>query len=489
MAAVLDALTDLLEERMKSTNRYKALPSGSPVGPYIHGPGGLFGVEGLERSVISTHISPRGLIGRLPARGSNTTNPLYPYITGFLAPSGSNANGVCDDPQTAGPIKNCFQTARFGRYSYQSREVELNRIGQQVNRGEFFDLELVNPLYASNGIGPASANMSVRDVLANEMRIRMLEVGVAFENKLTRQLYTGNPANDSDGAGYEEFPGLDILIGTTKVDAKTGTPCPSLDSDIKAFAYQDVTVNGGTTIVNTMTYLMRTVQYNAERMNMGATTWAIVMRPGLWMELTAVWPCAYATYRCEVQGNTQTQLVIDAKDQIRERDDMRNGMYLLVDGIRYPVILDDGIVEENRNDSASIGITCFASDIYVVPLTVRNGTMAATFLEYFDYSAANAAMSAAAVGGWADSFFWTDSGRYLWHRKPPLNWCVQMLAKIEPRVILLTPHLAGRITDVEYCPLQHMRDAIIGDDYHVDGGVTSRSAGVLYSDWSESDPS
>lgn len=473
-----------------STPQYKALPSGSPVGPYMHGPGGLFGVEGLERDVISTRVAARGIGTVLPARGSVTTNPLYPYITGFQVPTGTNASGVCDDPRTAGPIKNCFQTAEFGRYSFQSRELELNRVGQHVNRGEFFDLNLVNPVFASQGgiLSPDSANNGGRDFLANEMRSRMVEIGVAFENSLARQIYTGNPANNTAGGGYEEFPGLDILIGTTKVDAKTGNPCPSLRSDIKNFNYDNVTVAGGTTIVNVMTYMMRTLQWNADRMNMGATTWAIGMRPGLFMELTAVWPCAYMTYRCEVQGNTQTSLVIDSNDQLAMRDDMRNGMYLLIDGIRYPVILDDGIVEENAADSAQISATCFASDIYIVPLTIRNGTMAATFWEYFDYSADNAAMSAAQVGGWADSFFWTDGGRYLWHRKPPLNWCVQLLAKIEPRIILLTPHLAGRVTNVEYCPLQHMRDAIMEDDYFVDGGVTNRNPGVLYSDWSATVP-
>jgi hypothetical protein len=167
---------------------------------------------------------------------------------------------------------------------------------------------------------------------------------------------------------------------------------------------------------------------------------------------------------------------------------MRDGSYLLIDGVRYPVIIDDGIVEENRADNGSIPIVGFASDIYVIPLTIRDGTMAATFMEYFDYSADNAAMDVAGVGGWAETFFWTDAGRYLWHRKPPLNWCVQMLAKIEPRLILLTPHLAGRVTDVVYVPLQHERDAINGDDYFTDGGVTSRSAGRLYSDWNASTP-
>lgn len=481
------SVLDILTKELMSRTGYKASPTSS-AGPYLTGPGGLFGVPGLSRDVISTRVQPKGLASVLPARGTVEMQPLYPYITGFVSPSGTNPNGVCDDPKTAGPIKNCFQTAQFGRYSFQTREFELNRAGQRTNRGEFMDLSLVNSPLVSNmgglvtptsGAGPFS--------FLNEMATRMVEVGVSFQDQLVRQVYTGNPANNSAGGGYKEFPGLDILIGTTKVDAQTGTPCPSLRSILQPFSYANISSSGGQSIVNVLTYMMRMLRYNAERMNFGGTTWAIVMRQSLFWELTAVWPCAYLTYRCLAQDNTQTQLVINSNDQIMMRDEMRQGNYLLIDGVKYPVVIDDGIIEENRSANANIPIVGFASDIYVVPLTIRDGSMAATFWEYFDFSADNAAMSNIDVSGYG-SFFWTDGGRYLWSRKPPTNWCVQMLSKIEPRLILLTPHLAGRITDVVYVPFMHERDSINGDYYFVDGGVTSRSAQRLYSDWNSTTP-
>lgn len=481
---VLNALIDQIAGKLQN----KAVTDIS--GPYLHGPGGMFGTPGLERNVISTRVQPKGLLGRLPSRGTTRVEPLFPYISGFLAATGSVADGVCDDPQTAGPTKTCIQTAQFGRYSYQTRPFEINAVGLQTNRGEFLDLDLVNPIISSTGNSIEAPGTMPGFSFNNEVRMRTTEVGVAFQNVLTRQLYTGNPTNNSGGGGYKEFPGLDILIGTTKVDALTGTPCPSLRSDIKDFNYLEVNNNGGQTIVNVLTYMMRMLQWNAERMNFGDVTWDIVMRPQLFNELTAVWPCAYMTYRCEVQPNTQTSLVVNSNDQLAMRDDMRNGRYLIIDGIRYPVVLDDGIVEENRNDNGAIPITGFASDIYVVPRTIRNGTMAATFVEYLDYQADNGLMqSLAALGGsFGDTFYWTDGGRYAWHRKPPVNWCLQWLAKVEPRVILLTPHLAGRVTNVSYNPLQHERDSIIGDNYFVDGGVENRPGGLLYSDWHSDSP-
>lgn len=483
MAGILEQLAKELAEY-----RTKALPGGTPQGPYLTGPGGMFGTPGLRRDVISTRVQARGLASSLPARGTNEMQPLFPYITGFLAPTGNNPSGVCDDPKTAGPIKTCWQTASFGRYSFQTREFEINHAGQRSNRGEFQDLQLVNPIISDGGGITSPDSAGGRFSLVNEMAMRMVEVGVAFQDVLVRQLYTGNPANNEAGGGYKEFPGLDILIGTTKVDATTGTPCASLRSDIKGFNYANISTSGGQSIVNVLTYMMRMLRHNAERMNMGGVRWALTMRQALFWELTAVWPCAYMTYRCLAQDNTQTQLVVNSNDQIAMRDAMRNGNYLVIDGVQYPVIIDDGIVEENRADNANIPITGYASDIYIVPLTVRDGTMAATYWEYYDYSANNSAMDVAGVGGWAETFFWTDGGRYLWHRKPPLNWCVQMLAKIEPRLILATPHLAGRVTDVVYQPLQHERDSINGDDYFVDGGVTSRSATLMYSDWNSTSP-
>ena len=462
----------------------KDVAPSTPVGPYLHGPGGLFGVAGVNRDVISTRVQPRGLLGALPARGTTDMNPLYPYITGFQAVSGSTKDGVCDDPQTAGPIKNCLQTAAFGRQEFMTRTFERNRLGQQINRGEFMDLNIVNgPLVSPVGgiTSPSSSNGGFD--LNNEVRSRFVEVGVAYENYYLRQLYTGNPANNSAGGGYKEFPGLDILIGTTKVDAIQGTPCPSLRSDIKAFNYLNVTNGGGQTLVNVMTYLLRTRRSLAARTNMGAVQWLLSMREELFYEITAVWPCAYATYRCQVQDNTQTNLMVDAAAQLQMRNEMRNGKYLLIDDIKYPVVFDDGIIEENNADNGAITPGCFASDIYLIPVTIRNGTMAATFVEYLDYSASNGAMTMADPRD-----YWTDGGRYMWHHKPPNSWCEQWLSKSELRIILLTPHLAGRVTDIQYCPLQHTNDSIIGDDYFIDGGVTNRLPGKLYSDWNSESP-
>ncbi len=483
-SGVLDAFVEEIEARMraKSVTGWKhTTPSGTPTTNYMHGPGGIFGVAGLERDVISTRVQPQGLAGMLPAQGNMSMNPLYPYLTGFEADTGTDPDGVCDDPMTAGPTKSCIQTAQYGRYSFMTKEIEINRVGQQTSRGEFLDLRVVNdPLLQPEG-GLLQQNIAGTPDLRREVLMAFVEVGVSFQNKLTRQLYTGNPANNSANGGYAEFPGLDILIGTNKVDAITGTNCPSLDSDIKDFNYGLVDeVSSGTDIVEVLTYMNRFLRHNATRMNLMPATWAITMRADLFFEITAVWPCSYLTYRCAFRdANGQERVVVDAGDQVAFRDQMRAGSYLLIDGIQVPVIMDDGIVEETDADNANILAGQFASDIYFVPLTHRGGS-ASTFMQYLDYN--QGFMTAVADGRLGDDF-WTDGGRFAWHKKPPLNWCNQWVSKIEPRVILLVPQLAGRLQNVRYAPLQHTRDPFPADPYFVDGGETARLGPSLFSDW------
>lgn len=480
LLALANALAPYLQQ-----GAYKAA-TGTPVNPYLHGPGGLFGVSGLERDVISTRIAPQGLAGRLPAYADTKMYPLFAYISGYQDTSGSNATTVCSTPKTAGAMKNCLQTAEFGRYSFQTREMEINRVGQVNDRGEFLDLQVLNdPLVDELGgaIWPSLPQQS--QILAGrELVARMLEVGVAFQNTLVRQVYTGNPTNNSAGGGYKEFPGLDILIGTAKYDALTGTACPSLASDIKSLNSGNISTTLSTTndIVNVMTYMARYLRWNADHMNFGETKWVITMRKDLFYELTALWPCSYLTYRCQFRATDGTiHLNVDAAEQVRMRDAMRAGRYLLIDGEQYEVVLDDGIIEENRSAAPTvIPIGGYRSDIYFIPMTVR-GNIPVTYWQYFDYNAGNGTMSA--VQDSRIQQFWSDGGRYMWVSEFT-RWCVLMTSKIEPRIILRTPQLAGRIQDVVYVPLQHMRDALPSDYYFVDGGVsTARAAPSYYSDW------
>src|SRR4029078_7055151 len=142
MSLLQDLARELAGMQVVAGQRHTA-PSGA-VGnttPYMHGVTGLWAYPGLERDIISTRVQPVGLAGAIPARSTNATDPLFAYLTGFLPGTGANPVGLCGEPPVAGPMKNCLQTAQFGRYSFKTRELELTTLArQQINRSEFLDL-------------------------------------------------------------------------------------------------------------------------------------------------------------------------------------------------------------------------------------------------------------------------------------------------------------------------------------------------------------
>jgi hypothetical protein len=469
-------------------NMRKTQTVGAPIGPYVHGPGGLFGVRGLSQSVISTHTQITGSLGEvIPTQTSIDTYPLFPYITGFLRSDTQEKNAVCDDPADANSMKTCIQTTVFGRKEFKTRQVEINRIGQRLNRGEFLDLNLENdPLVEQMGglmqgfFGLSNQN----SILAGrEMVMRLVEVGVAYQRWFCPQVYTGNPANSSAGGGYKEFPGLDLLISRTKIDALTGTACPSLYSDVKDFSYRQVSSSADPDIYRTLSTMMYILEMKAVQQNLSPVDFRIVMRPQLFFELTRFWPQQYNT-----DGATLTNAGLDnlILENIRMRDEMRSGQFLNINAKRYSVILDPCIMEENQADNGAIPIGGFASDLYIVPFSARGGTIRSLYWEYYDY---RNDVIPAVNDVRAGAFYWTDSGAFLWHIKAPDNWCLEVISKIEPRLILRTPQLAGRLQNVAYVPLQHTDDVLPSQDYWVNGGVsTGRPAPSPFSEWNLSGP-
>jgi len=482
-AAFMDLITKAVAENVR-----KAQTVGAPLGPYVHGPGGLFGVRGLSQAVISTHTQITGSLGEvIPVQTSIDTQPLFPYITGFQRSDTQEKNAVCDNPEDANSFKTCIQTTVFGRKEFKTRQVEINRIGQRLNRGEFLDLNLENdPLVEQMGglmQGFFGLTNQSSILAGREMVMRLVEVGVAYQRWFCPQVYTGNPANSMAGGGYKEFPGLDLLISRTKVDALTGQACQSLYSDVKDFSYRQVSSTADPDIYRTLSTMMYILETKAIQQNLSPVDLRLVMRPQLFFELTRFWPQQYNT-----DGATLTNAGLDVLilENVRMRDEMRSGQFLNINSKRYPVILDPCIMEENQADNGAIPIGGFASDIYVVPFTARGGSIRTLYWEYYDYR--NDVIPAVRDAR-ADAWYWTDSGAFLWHIKPPDNWCLEVISKVEPRLILRTPQLAGRLQNVTYVPLQHTDDVLPSQDYWVNGGVTTgRPAPSPFSEWNLSGP-
>ena len=474
------AISNGIVQGLKGLNLGFKAPGTTPTTNLIHGPGGLFGQAGLDNQVISARVTPRGIAGYLKAVGSVFTNPLYPYVTGVEESAGTEPSTPCETC-LSGVTESCWQTATFGYICRESQTLTPQRVIERINSGEI-DLTLVNDILG--GGDPQSIFQAIRNYDRNTiMNIAtawaMLEVAILLQNKLTPMMWQGNPANNV-GTGYMEFPGLDILISQNKVDAYTGVNCEALYSDVKSFNYQavnSVDANGNFNIVRMLEYLEAYLYHNADRQNLLPATWAMVMRPEQWYELTNVWPIAYLTTR-NIVLPTNNSLSIDASRVKDMMDQMREGLFIFLNGRRHDVILDDGIYEYNgTNDSENLDAGEYAANIYMVPLTYL-GARPGTYLEHKDYRGVAKEVALAKM----QDEIWSDDGRFLW-TKERVKYCYTMSGVVEPRVVLKVPQLAGRLNLVKYTPAQHFRSYDPSSDYFYKGGKEERPSPSLYSDW------
>jgi hypothetical protein len=480
---LIDALADLVQQRKSNVGYKHDLDAGFTLTTnFMHGPSGIFGTLGAERDVFSTRVRPRGLLSVLPAFPNGDISPITYYLTGITAESGTEPDAPCETCIKAGNIKSCRQGTAFGLICRETDELDLTAVGQHVNRGEYYDLRLVNdPLLNNSPLWvPPSVPKAFQDVLNRELLARLLTVGAAFETKLANLVFTGNPANNS-GTGYAEYQGLELLVTTGHVDILDGTSCPSLDSDIKEFNNNTVEDHAATLFAY-MQMLYRYVRHNAETMGFMPVEWAWVIKDSLFRKLADYWPCVYASSGCNATANDVNNNV-DGMTMRAISDEMYTQRYLTIDGIRIPVIVDDA-VPYDKNGDAGVNLPPgqFSSDIYLLPFTVVGGRQV-LFMEYFDYSATNGAWQAIQDARMTESY-WTDGGRWIWTRRQT-DWCIILKAKIMPRLRLLTPHLAGRIQNVSWTPLQALREPFPGQGYFTNGGNITASPSNLQYDYED----
>jgi hypothetical protein len=468
---VLQKMSDVLDGMSKSKEQSEELHTKTPAnfhtGDRLHGWNGIFSTSGIERDVVSSHMRPMGIGSILPLLPTIDENPMYATLTGFQEYAGSEPTNVCEDAPS-GYMKGALLTARFGRVRRDTDTIDMTQVIRRINRGEMTDLTLRGQLLGLSGLSPEMDQSGVLDIVTKS---EMITAAVMAERRLLTMMWQGvyGVAN--------EFPGLDVQIATGQVDAETGTAAPALDSDVKDFNYVSV---ANTAIVEYIATMEHYLSHIDSRTGVGPVERVIVMRPDLWQEITAVWPLAYHTQKGSMITGLNSTIFLDGRVNVDERDAMRQGLYLDVNGKRYRVILDDGIFEKTNITTAGLDPGQYASSIYFVPLSIAGG-MPVTYRQYLDYRKAQPNVSL--LGGKED-FFWTDNGVFTWAIEQ-VKWCYKISLLTEQRVVLRTPQLAGRIDNVMYEPLQHLRDFSPSSPYFKDGGVSLRTSQVEpYAVWS-----
>ena len=472
LAQILEKQTQILERAIGDDGKVKAAGSAQTANQ-LHGFDGLFSSTS-EQDVVTAHIRPTGLGAQLPLIPTVDENPIFSTITGFTATTGTQPANACDDAPY-GFMKGCDQTARFGRVRFDTNTIEFDNVMRRLNRGDFRDLRLAGQVLGLSNLEPRGL-MSQQDRITSIITAaELVTAGVSAERELTTQLWQGVYGTSN------QFAGLDNQIATGIVDQSTNTTCPAMDSDVKDFNYNDVS-STDVSIVDYMSMVEWYVYFNATRSGLLPASWVWVMRPEMWQVLTEVWPCQYNTAKCATSVvGTGSRVFIDGRENIAQRDSMRNGMTIEVNGRRYDVVVDDGIYEANNINDANLNPAQYASSIYFVPLSIR-GTLPVTYREYLDYKDNYANQNVSLMRGKED--FWTDDGVYSWALEQN-KWCYKYALKTEQRVILRTPQLAGKIQNVKYEPLQHLRSSNPESPYFADGGVSLRDTDeTFYAVWS-----
>ena len=467
---------ELLNEAGLSATGYKHDASGTPITTgYSHGNGGNFRLPGVDPQLFHTIVGNKGILGQLPVRGTTETDPTYGIITGVTDDTGSEPDAVCDTAPVAGLLKNCVTAAPFGRYTRRTKEIELTRLGKTADRADPMDLRMIGTPISQSGLfltGPGSAAVP-GDLLTNETNRKFWEMGISIHRLISKQLWTGSTANNTGAGGYMEINGFERLVRTGYQDVITQTACPSVDAQVMDLNYARVDTSGPD-IVDSLSYTIRYAEDLAERTGVTPVRWVLAMRQEMFYELTAIWPCAYLTYRCALAGNER--LNIDGAEQVRMTNEMRNGRYLLVDGRTVEVVFDDGIPQATSTTNANVTEGCFSSDIYLIPMSIAGG-IAVTYLEHMDYG--NASLSTAL----GDSLVQAQvEGPWL-TVLDQTRTCIAWQTVMEPRLVMRTPWLSAVIQNVMACPLKSTRQPFPSDPYYVNGGETGRAGPSYYALW------
>lgn len=472
----------------------------SPVGgvqPYIHGGGGLLSDPGQNPAIFSSIIHPdMGLWAALPIRNAPIVSGDYggidvEYLTTITGVTSGNVDDfdnqpteACGDAPVAGLLKACTLTAPFGRYYVGIRQVDVRRVGRLATRGETPDFRLQNSGMENNPFAPQMFP-SGGDWINDELRSRLYEGATGWQRLLAPRVYTADPTNNTNGA--RDFVGLDLQINTNKRDAFTQNLCPGMDSAITNFG--SVNINdadaNGFYIYDWIEAMMYYLQGSADRMGMSPVKWVVSMRRDLFYMLTRIWRVQSYVQSVRMVSTINTtskdgaQIILSGQEEAKLRDEMYSGRFLtLPNGERLDVVLDDGI-EVSVGSPASESV----SEIYFVPVTALGG-VPVTYWQYFNYDNAQTRRLAEMSRG---QIYTTDGGRFLWTWNQR-NGCFTVQFSGEPRLMMHTPYLAGRITNVAYQPLISSRSPYPGDSLFYNGGRLTGRLPLTYSEWSPSTP-
>jgi hypothetical protein len=458
----------VLRVSAEASGGYAVRATGNPLTPPMYGAGGLFGVCGAHPTLINACVGPIGVERIFTWVGTDVESPLYDALVSIQS-SGYDQAGLCEDCGKPS-FKECMQTACFGRICQMTNEHAIDMVGLRMNHG-------VPRVALFGDITDPTGNVIIPRGQPIPDRFTLDLMGAAYN--LRRQLgvymWTGNPVNNL--GGHWEFPGLFMLINVGKFDVMTGQACNALDSYMRNYGNNVIGAVGSPSIVAYIAGMIRTIRYRIAGANLNEATAAIhlVMHPILWDCVADAWACEYGLVCQNTTSSAPTRN--DALAVADLRDYFRKNMVLRVDGVEYPVVLDNQIPVT----AVPIGNeTGFRSNIVLITTSVEGETI--TWGEF-----QNMEQTAAHVTAWFRSMFnanivsFTDGGRYAVAPTTYGGFCFDGRILTKPRIIARMPQYLGRIYNVVCVPQGTYADVTgSGGLYELDGGTDAKPYLGLY---------
>lgn len=412
----------------------------------FHGLGGQFADGRVERDIINTVLAAEGI--DFEVRPTLTTDPVFSALIGYSDTTGIEPDESCEPGPTPGTMSFGHLMFPLGRKAFSSDTVDLAELWLSADRRDTRDLMLLGNYMPNSGYTPGSQPMLDNGQVFNSViNYQQSSLARAFAKWFGQTKWTGNPAGAN--AGYAEFWGLDNLIKTGYQDALDSSAMAAMDSYVHDFAGENMVTSTTKDIHKELSAMEAYLYFKARRQGLFPVEWQIVMHPEMWHVLTIVWPMlAYTQFAAAGTVPDNVTVNLDGRTNLQETNAMREGMYLIVNGRRYTVVLDDYVPMDRTTPTAPEG------SIYMVPRSIQGGALPVTYWEHQDYRAIGNEIVDPITNHLR---YWTDEGRFLWTVDQRLN-CFSMHANTKPRLVFRTPQLAGRIDDIQITPIVTLPD-------------------------------
>jgi hypothetical protein len=470
----------------QNVNGQKHDITGTPAGPYGHGAGGLFNQPGVDDRIVSLVPLPKHtILNYLPVVQDETATMLAVMqgqqlgnqfgaleqvrlgsITNIDAgplDQGVLTTAECEPWQQGGDMRFAVQGFPLARKGFRLKTMNAFRAGLLNTGADPIYLRLLNEFGFNQQMMPQVAEAARSgSVLAIEFYKRLMEGVTGWSRKLTREVWSSTSSATASSNKEKNFQGMNALINTGQKDI-AGNFVPALDSLVRNYG-ANINASGGAFM--SLLFSMHDAMMRNNMLRNLDVQGHIYMHPLMWTDFAkqfGVVDHLYAINSMVTQMGNQGGLIINARDAQMARVDMMQNMYVPINGINYPVRLDDGMPLLNKDSATPTGSVVF------IPERVNN-QIATGFIPY---NQDNENSNLAYNFGHQNQITWTsDGGLFRWFVEQTRE-CITYSAEMAATLFCRATAAAWRIDGVQFGVPVASVSPYYDSTYFPTGGQTS----------------